>query len=118
MEMVYTICCIPAPYVPQLGGDCAAKGVKTISIYTSGFSETGTEEGRNLEREIVRIAQASRIRIVGPNCLGVYSPKVGLSFASDFSRRGGKVALIGQSGGETSSLFWDARQTGVRVSAA
>src|SRR4030042_1199388 len=114
----YTICCIPAPYVPQLVRDCAAKGVRTISIYTSGFSETGTEEGRELEREIVRIAQASRIRIVGPNCLGVYSPKVGLSFASDFSRRVGKVALIGQSGGNTSYLIRAASQRGVRFSKA
>jgi len=114
----YTICCIPAPHVPQLVRDCAAKGVKTLSIYTSGFSETGTAEGRDLEREIVRIAQASRIRIVGPNCLGVYSPKVGLSFASDFSRRVGKVGLIGQSGGNTSYLIRAASQRGVRFSKA
>ena len=99
----FVICCIPAPFVPQLIRDCANKGVRTISMYTSGFSEVGTEEGRQLEKEIVRLAKAANIRIVGPNCLGVYSPKIGLTFASDFPRKVGKVALMGQSGGNTST---------------
>src|SRR5512137_1808245 len=47
----FVICCIPAPFVPQLVRDCAEKGVKAISMYTSGFSEVGTEEGRQLEKE-------------------------------------------------------------------
>jgi len=114
----YVICCIPAPAVPQLVKDCAAKGVKTISIYTSGFSEIGTEEGRQLEKEIARLARAAGIRIIGPNCLGVYSPKVGLTFASDFPRRVGKVALMGQSGGNTSYLLRASSQRGVRFSKA
>ena len=114
----FVICCIPAPRVPELVKDCAAKGVRTISIYTSGFSETGTGEGRELEKEIVRIAGDAGIRIIGPNCLGVYSPRVGLSFASDFPRRVGKVALIGQSGGNTSYLIRAASQRGVRFSKA
>ncbi len=114
----FVICCIPAIHVPQLLRECAAKGVRTISIYSSGFSEIGTEEGRELEKEIVRIARDSGLRIIGPNCLGVYSPRVGLSFASDFPRRVGKVALIGQSGGNTSYLIRAASQRGVRFSKA
>jgi len=114
----FVICCIPAAHVPQLMKDCATKGVRTVSIYSSGFSEIGTEEGRELEKEIVRIARESGIRIVGPNCLGVYSPRVGLSFASDFPWRVGKVALIGQSGGNTSYLIRAASQRGVRFSKA
>ena len=86
----FVICCIPAPYVPQLVRDCAARDVRTVSIYSSGFSEAGTEEGRDLEKELVRIARDSGVHIVGPNCLGVYSPELGLSFASDFPRRVGK----------------------------
>ncbi len=114
----FVICCIPAPFVPQLIKDCATKGVRTISMYTSGFSEVGTEEGRQLEKEIVRLAKAAKIRIVGPNCLGVYSPKTGLTFASDFPRRVGKVALMGQSGGNTSYLLRASSQRGVRFSKA
>ena len=114
----FVICCIPAPFVPELIRDCAAKGVRTISMYTSGFSEVGTEEGRSLEKEIVRLARAAGIRIVGPNCLGVYSPKIGLTFASDFPRRVGQVALMGQSGGNTSYLLRASSQRGVRFSKA
>ena len=114
----YVICCIPAPGVPQLIRDCAAKGVKAISIFTAGFSESGTEEGKQLEREISRLAQTTGVRVIGPNCLGLYSPKVGLSFASDFPREVGRVALVGQSGGNTSYLIRASAQRGVHFSKA
>src|SRR4030043_1629421 len=45
----YVICCIPATAVPQLIRDCAAKGVKAVQFFTSGFGETGTEGGIRLE---------------------------------------------------------------------
>jgi len=48
--------CIPARFVPQLIRECAEKRVKVVSMFTSGFSETGSETGRQLEAEIVRIA--------------------------------------------------------------
>src|SRR4030042_333756 len=80
----YAISCIPAPLVPQLIKDCAAKGAKVVSLYTAGFSESGTKEGRELEIELRHLAHAGGPRIIGPNCLGVYCPKAGLSFASDF----------------------------------
>ena len=114
----YVICCIPAPAMPQLIKDCAAKGVKVVSPYTAGFSESGTSEGKRLEAEIRRLAQAGGLRILGPNCLGVYSPKVGLSFASDFPRESGRVALICQSGGNAIYLIRAAAQRGVRFSKA
>jgi acyl-CoA synthetase (NDP forming) len=72
------ICCIPAQHVPQLLSDGAAKGVKAAVLHTAGFSETGRREGRELEAEVVRVAQATGMRIVGPNCMGVYRPKAGL----------------------------------------
>lgn len=112
----YVICCIPAPLVPQLIRDCVAKGVKTISIFTSGFSESGTEEGKKLEKEICYLAQKGRTRIIGPNCMGVCSPKAGLSFAADFPKETGPVALICQSGGNTIHFVRVATRRGVRFS--
>jgi len=112
----YVICCIPARLVPQLIKDCAAKGVKTVSLYTAGFSESGSSEGKQLEIEVCRLAQAGGLRILGPNCLGVYCPEAGLSFASDFPRESGQVALICQSGGNAIYLVRAAAQRGVRFS--
>ncbi|MBL7119734.1 MAG: CoA-binding protein [Dehalococcoidia bacterium] len=114
----YVVCCIPAPAVPQLIRDCAAKGVKTVSLFTAGFSESETEEGKRLEMEISRLAHASGVRIIGPNCLGIYSPKVGLSFTSDFPKESGRVAFMCQSGGNSTYVIRAAAYRGVRFSKA
>jgi acyl-CoA synthetase (NDP forming) len=112
----YVISCIPAPLVPQLIRDCAAKRVKAVQLFTSGFGEDGTEEGRRLESEICDIARQGGIRLVGPNCMGVYCPKSGLSFAPDYSTESGPVALICQSGGNAIYFIRHAAQRGVRFS--
>jgi len=112
----YVICCIPAASVPQLVKDCAAKGVKAVQFFTSGFSENGTEEGRRLEAEICDVARQGGIRLIGPNCMGVYCPKAGLSFAPDYPTESGPVAFICQSG--TNAIYFTryAAQRGVRFS--
>jgi acyl-CoA synthetase (NDP forming) len=112
----YVISCIPAALVPQLVRDCVAKGVKTIQLFTSGFGEVGTEEGRRLEAEIYDIARGGGIRLIGPNCMGVYCPKSGLSYALDYSTESGPVALICQSGGNAIYFVRHAAQRGVRFS--
>jgi acyl-CoA synthetase (NDP forming) len=112
----YVISCIPAASTPQLVRDCVAKGVKAVQFFTSGFSEDGTEEGRRLEAEICDIAREGGVRLIGPNCMGVYCPKAGLSFALDYSTESGPVALICQSGGNAIYFVRHAAQRGVRFS--
>jgi len=112
----FVICCIPARSVPQLIEDCSEKGVKVVMLFTAGFSETGSEEGQQLEAEICRLAQAGGVRLIGPNCMGVYSPRAGLSFVSDFPRESGKVAYVCQSGGNTIHFVRLAAERGVRFS--
>jgi len=112
----YVICCIPAASVPQLVKDCAAKGVKAVQFFTSGFSENGTEEGRRLEAEICDVARQGGIRLIGPNCMGVYCPKAGLSFAPDYPTESGPVAFICQSGSNAIYFTRYAAQRGVRFS--
>jgi acyl-CoA synthetase (NDP forming) len=87
-------------------------------MFTSGFSETGSETGRKLEEEIVRIAHDAGIRLIGPNCMGVYSPKGGVSFVTDFPRESGGVALVCQSGGNAIYLVRLAAERGIRFSKA
>ncbi len=112
----YVICSVPAPVVPQLVSDCVAKKVKAISIFTSGFSETGSEQGKQIEKELCRVAQRGGVRLIGPNCMGIYCPKGGLAFAADFPKEAGSVALVCQSGGNAMHFVRIAARRGARFS--
>jgi acetyltransferase len=96
----------PAATVPSLIADCVARGVPSAIIISAGFSELG-EQGRALERQIRDVAHG-KMRIIGPNCLGVIHPPSNLnaSFAADMARPG-RVALLSQSGAIcTAILDW------------
>jgi len=94
----YAIFNIPARFAPQVMEDCAAKGVKVVHIYTAGFGETGKEEGRKLEAQVAAIARDGGVRIIGPNCMGVYYPAAGLTFSPIFSQEAGNVSFVSQTG--------------------
>ena len=111
----HVICCLSASLTPQLIKDCAAKGVKAICIYTAGFSEAG-EEGRKLEQELGNLARENGMRLLGPNCLGVYCPSTGLSFSTQFSKEAGCVGLLCQSGGNSMELITVGGFRGIRFS--
>jgi len=66
---------IPAQGIPQVMEDAAAKGVKAAVIVSSGFSEIGNKK---LEDQVVTIAKKARIRVLGPNCLGVFDTQTGV----------------------------------------
>lgn len=110
------VCCIPAPAVPQFIRDSGAKGVKVVAVFTAGFSETGTREGQRLELEVAHAARETGVRIIGPNCLGVYTPKLGLSYTIDFPKQSGSVAYMCQSGGNSVYATRAAGHRGVRFS--
>ncbi len=97
----YVISAIPAQYTPQLIADCADRGVRTVHMFTAGFSELGDKEGEQLELEITTIARQKSIRIIGPNCLGLYCPKTGLAFCTDSPKKNGSIGFISQSGGNS-----------------
>jgi acyl-CoA synthetase (NDP forming) len=108
---------VPAPLVSSVLADCLARGVKGAEVFTSGFAETGEERGMALERELTLIARRG-IRIVGPNCFGVYCPASGLTLlpGGNFQRESGPVAFISQSGGHAVEFARAARGRGIRLS--
>lgn len=112
----YVICCISASQVSQLVKECAAKGVEAIQIYTGGFSESGTEEGKFMEQEIAALASQNGIRVIGPNCVGIYCPRTGLAFLPDSPSDTGSVAIISQSGGNSFHLVREGAKRGIRFS--
>ncbi len=101
----------PAVTVPGIIGECVDAGVKAAIVISAGFKETGPA-GADLERQVMEHARRGRMRIIGPNCLGVMSPTTGLNatFASAMARRG-NVGFISQSGALcTAILDWSLRE--------
>ena len=96
----FAVIAVAARHVPAALSACLRKGVAGAEIPSSGFSELGTEEGIELEKQVGAIA-AKGIRVVGPNCFGIYCPRSGLTLlpGPDLSRTSGPVAFIAQSGG-------------------
>jgi acetyltransferase len=105
----------PAATVPNLVRDCAERGVSAAIIISAGFAELGAE-GRKLEDEIRGIARG-KMRIVGPNCLGILHPPSNLnaSFAASMAVPG-QVALLSQSGAICTAVLDWARQAHVGFS--
>ena len=89
----------PAPEVPRVLEDCLAKGVKNVHVFSAGFSESGEEEGRQLEEKIKGIALRGELHLVGPNCMGISVPKAGMLTLHGVSVESGSVAFLSQSGG-------------------
>jgi acyl-CoA synthetase (NDP forming) len=116
-EVDFAIVTIPAPLVSGALEGCLRKGVKGVEILTSGFKETGTPEGRNLEEELSQIARRG-IRILGPNCFGIYCPESGLTIMPgyNFSRETGPVGFLSQSGGFCADLGQITKGLGIRFS--
>ena len=111
----YVSITVPAPVVPRILEDCINKGVIGAQMFTSGFSETGTEEGLRLEETITRMARESGLLLVGPNCLGLYNPDTG--FGQDRENwKPGHIGFISQSGITAVSFMEEAELNGVPIS--
>jgi acyl-CoA synthetase (NDP forming) len=112
----HVIIAIPAPGVPQVLRDCVVAGVKNVHIFSSGFIETGEEDGKRLDAEITEIINNSDLRVVGPNCMGIWVPKSKLcAWGADPKGEGG-LALVSQSGGHGEYLSEYAQNLGVYFS--
>lgn len=113
----FAIIAIPAHRVPEALEACRKKGVAGAEILSSGFREAGTPLGIALEKELQAIA-AQGIRVIGPNCFGIYCPKSGLTLlpGPDLSREPGPVAFISQSGGLTIDFANIGKWRGIRFS--
>ncbi len=114
----YAIVLTPTESVLPAVKDCAAKGVRTIVVTTSGFAEAGKEESKELEKEIVRIARSSGCRIIGPNCVGIYCPASRLSLTYGQTMESGHVGLVSQSGFFADYLTYRTGANGIYFSKA
>ena len=116
-DLDLAIIAIPAPLVPEALEACRKKGLTGAEILSAGFKELGTPEGKALEEKIKQIV-GKGIRVVGPNCFGIYCPAGGLTIlpGEDFSRESGSVAFLAQSGGMAGEFVTNGKCLGLRFS--
>jgi acetyltransferase len=95
----------PAPTVQDILAQCDKKDIRSVLILSAGFKEAGTE-GERLFRKLTQFAKKHKIRIIGPNSLGLQSPMHGLnaSFSSGLPVPG-RLAFIAQSGAMGSAIL-------------
>ena len=93
----------------------AAKGhVRFAQVISSGFGEV--DEGKDLQEDLVTAARAGGMRLIGPNCLGIYTPRGGVTFAEVGPQETGSVGVVSQSGGLGTDIIRRGLGRGVKFS--
>lgn len=119
-EIDLALLTIPAAATEEAMRQCTAKGVKFVVIHGTGFSEIGGL-GRDLERRVLEIARQGGVRVVGPNCMGLFCPHVKLNTIVsryDIPFTPGPVGFFGQSGWVSENTVLWGTQRGLRFSGA
>ncbi len=106
---------VPPIIVPAVMRDCAEKGVRAAVVITAGFKETGPE-GAKLEKEVAKIAKKAGIRVIGPNCFGIYNCNTGLNCSLGIGTppKGGNISFATQSGAYGMAIFSSAVDRAIR----
>lgn len=113
----YVSISVPRKIVPRLIQDCIKKEVSVVHIYTAGFEESGEEEGISLDREISQLARESGLLIMGPNCLGLFNPAVGIRHSEgEYYGESGNFGYISQSGSMASGMATEANAYDLKMS--
>ncbi|MCK9520339.1 MAG: CoA-binding protein [Dehalococcoidia bacterium] len=115
-DVDYVISSVPARFVPQLLEDCITKNVKVLHLFTAGFTETGDAERAKMEQAVIARAREAGIRVIGPNCMGLYAPESRLAMMPGQIAEPGPVGMVSQSGMNAGEFVRYALPRGVRCS--
>lgn len=110
---------VPAGLTEQAVRDCVEKGVKGAVIFSAGYAESG-EEGLAIQGRIASIAREGGLRLLGPNCLGIFNPQIGFygTFTQSLDRdmpKPGPLGIVSQSGAYGSHIAYLARERGIGI---
>ncbi len=114
-EVDFVFIAVPPSKILEVMDDCVEKGVKLATVFTAEFSDSGKEEGVELEKELLRRAK-NKVRMLGPNGLGLYYPKSGIAWRSHFPAKSGNISFIAQSGGICNLVIYGADVLGMNLS--
>lgn len=113
---------VPARAVLPTLQACARRGVRFATVFTAGFGETGTAEGRAMQTEVTALCQETGLRVMGPNCNGLVNFVDGFALTSTAAVKppraeAGNVGIVAHSGGLGQvNVMWRAQQAGVPIS--
>ncbi|HEY9099480.1 MAG TPA: bifunctional acetate--CoA ligase family protein/GNAT family N-acetyltransferase [Thiobacillus sp.] len=106
----------PAPTVAQILEECGQRGIRHAVVLSAGFREVGAQ-GAALEDTLKRVARKHGIRFIGPNCLGIQRPSIGLNATfSQGATLTGDLALVSQSGAICTAMLDWAETNGIGFS--
>src|SRR3954464_595881 len=110
---------LPAQSVVDVVEQCAAKGVRGLVIVSSGFAETSDEEGIERQAQVVRLARANGMRVIGPNCLGVLNTDLEVRLNATLAPSvpaAGRIGMFSQSGSLGSMILAEVTRRGIDLS--
>jgi len=111
----YLYISVPASHIPKMLAGANGR-VRYAQVISSGFGEV--DEGKALQEELVASARAGGLRMLGPNCLGMYSPRGRVTFVENGPTEVGTIGIISQSGGLGTDIVRRGQIRGLRFSAA
>ncbi len=117
-EVELAVIVVPANAVVDVARACAAKGVRALVVLSAGFADVGPA-GRALQDELLAVCRAAGMRMVGPNCLGVASPRPEIALNTTVAPAApppGDVGFASQSGGFGSAAIDAATARGIGFS--
>ncbi len=115
-EVDLVICCVSTDRVLPLLDECKIKNVKIVHLFTARLGETGRPQALELENRIKAAAERLGINLIGPNCMGIYSPESKISFGYGMPAEPGNIGVVFQSGGAAALLVQDCVLLGLRFS--
>lgn len=113
---------VPTKFIFDVLDDCAATGVRFVTVFSAGFTEAGNAEGLERQARLKAFVGKTGIRVMGPNCNGFVNYVEGLAFTSSGTVTGarsapGNIGLVSQSGGAAQvNVMWRAQELGLNLS--
>lgn len=118
-EIDFVLVAVPRNVAPIILKQCIEKNVAGAAFFTSGFAETATAEGHELQETITQLARDSGLALIGPNCMGLYNPEVGVRFGpTQPSGFEGNVSFVSQSGAHAGDFVEASHEAGVMLGKA
>ena len=113
----FILCAVPRNVAPRIVKDAIDVNAAGMVMYTSGFAETGSEDGARLQDTITTMAKDGDLLLVGPNCMGLFNSKLGVRFGQEqLVGQEGHVTFLSQSGSQGSGFAAECAGQGVEVS--
>ena len=113
-QVDYVIVAVPRPIAPRIVADAIKSGAGAASLFTSGFAETGEEQGIQLQEALIKMTSEANFNLVGPNCMALYHSKAGIRNSADqWIGEGGDIGFMSNSGTHATGFVIRARVNGL-----